>query len=106
MTVLEVSKGRHVAYDVVGDPGGVPVFFQHGTGDSRLCKYPDDSVAAGLGVRLVTADRPGVGGCSAYNHRRVLDRVSDVEEIADALELDRFAVGGDSGGGPHALVVV
>ena len=36
MTVLEVSKGRHVAYDVVGDPGGVPVFFQHGTGDSRL----------------------------------------------------------------------
>jgi pimeloyl-ACP methyl ester carboxylesterase len=105
MTVLEVSKGRHVAYDVVGDPGGVPVFFQHGIGDSRLCKYPDDSVAAGLGVRLVTADRPGVGGSSAYKHRRILDWVPDVEAIADALQLDRFVVAGHSGGGPHALAV-
>lgn len=64
MTVLEVSDGRHVAYEVVEDPDGVPVFFQHGTGDSRLCKYPDDAVATELGVRLVTADRPGVGGSS------------------------------------------
>jgi len=42
MSVLEVSDDRHVAYDVAGDPDGVQVFFQHGTGDSRLCKYPDD----------------------------------------------------------------
>jgi hypothetical protein len=50
MAVLEVSNGRHVAYEVVGNPDGLPVLLQHGTGDSRLCKYPDDSVAAALGT--------------------------------------------------------
>ena len=93
MSVLEVSDDRHVAYDVAGDPDGVPVFFQHGTGDSRLCKYPDDSVAAGLGVRLVTADRPGVGGSSAYKHRRILDWVPDVEAIADNALTGLFGSG-------------
>jgi len=105
VNVLEVSDGRHVAYEVVGDPDGVPVFFQHGTGDSRLCKHPDDSVTAGLGVRLVTADRPGVGGSSPYKRRSILDWVPDVEALADALKLDRFVVAGHSGGGPHALAV-
>jgi hypothetical protein len=28
------------------------VFCQHGTGDSRLCKHPDDAVTAALGVKL------------------------------------------------------
>src|SRR6266704_6629865 len=100
MNVLEVADGRRVAYDVAGDPDGVPVFFQHGTGDSRLCKYPDDSVTAGLGVRLVTADRPGVGASSPYKHRRILDWVPDVEAIADALQLDRFVVAGSLGRRP------
>jgi pimeloyl-ACP methyl ester carboxylesterase len=85
METIEVAGGRHVAYEVVGDPQGVPVFFQHGTGDSRLCKHPDDAVTAALGVRLVTADRPGVGGSSPSKGRSILDWVPDVEAIADAL---------------------
>jgi pimeloyl-ACP methyl ester carboxylesterase len=35
----------------------------------------------------------------------VVDCVSDVAAISDALELERFAVTGGSGGGPHALAV-
>jgi pimeloyl-ACP methyl ester carboxylesterase len=105
LAVIDVSDGRHVAYEVVGDPGGVPVFFQHGTGDSRLCRYPDESVVTALGIRLVTADRPGVGGSSPSRHRTILDWVPDVEAIADELTLDRFVVAGHSGGGPHALAV-
>lgn len=105
METLELPDGRRLAYEVVGDPEGTPVFFQHGTGDSRLCKYPDDSVTAGLGVRLITADRPGVGGSSPRKHRSILDWVPDVEAIADAVGLERFVVAGHSGGGPHALAV-
>ncbi|MEX2254138.1 MAG: alpha/beta hydrolase [Acidimicrobiia bacterium] len=105
MAVLEVSDDRHVEYEVVGDPKGVPVFFQHGTGDSRLCKHPDDSVTAGLGVRLITADRPGVGGSSTYKGRSILDWVPDVEKIADELKVEKFVVAGHSGGSPHALAI-
>jgi pimeloyl-ACP methyl ester carboxylesterase len=105
MATINVTDGRHVEYEVVGDPTGTPVFFQHGTGDSRLCKHPDDSLTAALGVRLITADRPGVGGSSTFKGRRILDWVPDVEAIADELGLGEFAVAGHSGGCPHALAV-
>ena len=105
METIDVAGGRHLAYEVVGDPAGVPVLFQHGTGDSRLCKHPDDAVTAALGIRLVTADRPGVGGSSPSKGRSILDWVPDVEALADALGIAQFVVAGHSGGGPHALAV-
>ena len=105
MAILELRDGRDLAYEVVGDPAGVPVFFQHGTGDSRLCKHPDDALTASLGVRLITADRPGVGGSSPSKGRSILDWVPDVQALADELGLDSFVVAGHSGGGPHALAV-
>jgi len=49
MRVLDVPDDRHVAYEVAGDPQGVPLFFQHGTGASRLCTHPDDSIASPSG---------------------------------------------------------
>jgi pimeloyl-ACP methyl ester carboxylesterase len=105
MQTLTTADGRTLAYEVVGDPDGTAIFFQHGTGDSRLCKHPDDAVTAALGVKLVTADRPGVGGSSPRKPRSILDWVADAEAIADAAGLDQFVVAGHSGGGPHAMAV-
>jgi pimeloyl-ACP methyl ester carboxylesterase len=105
MDTITTTDGRTLAYEVVGDPDGTAVFWQHGTGDSRLCKHPDDSITAALGIRLVTADRPGVGGSSPKKPRSILDWVADVEAIADAAGIERFVVAGHSGGGPHALAI-
>jgi pimeloyl-ACP methyl ester carboxylesterase len=105
MQTLTTTDGRTLAYEVVGDPDGTPVFWQHGTGDSRLCKHPDDAVTAALGVKLVTADRPGVGGSSAKKPRSILDWVADATAIADAAGLGQFVVAGHSGGGPHAMAI-
>jgi pimeloyl-ACP methyl ester carboxylesterase len=105
MAVLELADGRQLAYEVVGDPDSVPVFFQHGTGDSRLCKHPDDALTASLGIRLITADRPGVGGSSTQPGRTILGWVDDAEAIADAVGLESFVVAGHSGGGPHAMAI-
>ena len=58
-----------------------------------------------IGARVITYDRPGYGASDRLPGRRVVDCVSDVEAIADALEIDRFIVSGGSGGGPHALAV-
>jgi pimeloyl-ACP methyl ester carboxylesterase len=102
---LDTADGRQVADEVGGAPDGVPVFFQHGTGDSRLCKHPDNAVTATLGVRLITADRPGVGGSSPHKDRTILDWVADAEAIADKIGVDQFVVAGHSGGGPHALAI-
>jgi pimeloyl-ACP methyl ester carboxylesterase len=105
MPTLDLPDGRTLAYEVGGASDGTPVLYQHGTGDSRLARHPDDSLAASLGVRLITADRPGVGGSSRHRHRGLLAWVPDVEALADALGLHRFVVAGHSGGGPHALAI-
>jgi pimeloyl-ACP methyl ester carboxylesterase len=102
---LELPDGRTLAYELGGDPSGAPVFFQHGTGDSRLARHPDDSLTASLGVRLITVDRPGVGGSTPKKGRSLLDWVEDATALVDSLGIERFAVAGWSGGGPHALAM-
>jgi len=54
-------------------------------------------------VRLIAADRPGVGGSDPKRGRSVADWPADVEELAEQLELARFAVSGGSAGGAYAL---
>jgi pimeloyl-ACP methyl ester carboxylesterase len=86
-----------------GPHDGRPVLACHGTPGSRLFSVPDRGVLDRAGVRLVTYDRPGYGGSSARDGRTVGDAAGDIALVADALALQRFAVVGFSGGGPHAL---
>lgn len=93
---------RHaLTYDDVGDAAGTPVLYFHGGGDSRLTRHPDDSIAASLGVRLLSVDRSG----PVVPGRTLVTWARDVEALADSLALERFAVVGWSAGGPHALAV-
>lgn len=79
------------------------MFLLHGTPGSRLGPLPLGRVLYQLGVRLITFDRPGYGWSDRLISRTVADVVPDVRAIADALGIDKFAVVGRSGGGPHAL---
>ncbi len=105
MQTLVLADGRTLAYDTYGDPDGLPVIFSHGFSDSRLIRNPDEALTASLGVRMIAADQPGVGGSTPQKGRKMVDWGRDMEELADALGLDRFAVAGHSGGGPHTLSV-
>jgi pimeloyl-ACP methyl ester carboxylesterase len=105
MNVLKLADGRDLAYDEYGDPNGAPVIFNHGLSDSRLIRNPDESLTRSLGVRVIAADQPGVGGSSPQKKRRMVDWGGDMEALADALGLSRFAVAGHSGGGPHTLAI-
>jgi pimeloyl-ACP methyl ester carboxylesterase len=103
--VTQATDGRTLVFAEWGAPDGFPVFSLHGTPGSRLGRHPDESIYVKAGARLITYNRPGYGGSDRQRGRRVVDCVSDVVAIADALELERFAVTGGSGGGPHALAV-
>lgn len=102
--VLRLSDGRLLGYAELGDPGGTPLIFFHGMPGSRLGARLGDAAAKRLGVRLVAPDRPGYGLSDFQPGRTLLDWPDDVVELADALSIDRFAVGGVSGGGPYAAV--
>ncbi|MGI8716170.1 MAG: alpha/beta fold hydrolase [Solirubrobacteraceae bacterium] len=106
MRAVNAGDGRTLAYEQIGDPSGVPIFTIHGTPGCRLsARHPDPSLISAAGLRLISYDRPGYGRSNRHRGRSVVDCVSDVAAIADALGVDRFAVIGVSGGGPHALAI-
>jgi pimeloyl-ACP methyl ester carboxylesterase len=105
MTTHEVTTpdGRTLAVLEAGAPDGPAVVAHHGSpGSARLFRTEVES-AARRGLRLIAYDRPGFGGSSPHDGRRVADAAADVAAILDALGAERFATYGLSGGGPHAL---
>ncbi|MEV5959846.1 alpha/beta hydrolase [Streptomyces sp. NPDC051987] len=101
--LVRTTGGRRLRVEVSGDPRGRPVFLLHGMPGSRVGPRPRPMFLFQHGARLISFDRPGYGGSDRRPGRRVVDVVEDVAAVADALGLDRFAVAGRSGGGPHAL---
>ncbi len=96
--------GRRIAYRDAGRPGAIAVVNHHGTPGSRLDRHPDEAgLLAEFGVRMISFDRAGYGESDPLPGRRVADAAADVAALAGHLGVDRFAVVGESGGGPHAL---
>lgn len=95
--------GRALRVVEAGDSSGPAVVVHHGTPGSRVLWRGLVEDAEGRGMRLLGYDRPGYGGSDAHPGRTVADAAGDVAAIADALGIDRLAVEGGSGGGPHAL---
>ena len=97
--LIDLADGRSLEVHEAGDPDGFPVIVHHGCPGSGVLY----SRWEGDGVRLIGLDRAGYGGSSRDRGRAVGAVAADVEALADALELERFATWGISGGGPHAL---
>jgi pimeloyl-ACP methyl ester carboxylesterase len=95
--------GRILAVLEAGDESGHAVVAIHGTPGSGLLWRGLAEDAEAREIRLLAYDRPGYGGSDPHPGRTVADAAGDVAAIADALGIERFAVEGGSGGGPHTL---
>ncbi len=102
---VTLADGRTLRWDEHGDPAGAPALFFHGGGHSRRYIHPDETAARERGLRVITVDRPGIGGSSPDPKRTIGSWAADVEGLADELELDSFTVLGHSMGGPFAVAV-
>ena len=102
-TTVSAADGRALCVESGGDPAGRPVLVLGGTPNSRLLANPWLADAAQRGIHLISYDRPGYGGSTPQPGRSVADCADDVRSIAHGLGIDRLAVWGFSGGGPHAL---
>jgi len=100
---LTTPDGRTLHVYEAGDPDGVPVLAHHGTPGVGTAYEQHAEDAAARGIRLLAYDRPGYGGSTRDAGRLVADCAADLDAIADALGLERYATWGISGGGPHAL---
>ena len=100
---MTLPDGRTLAYTEVGALEGVVAFYFHGAPGGRLeLASLDDSFAA-VGVRVITADRPGYGGSTPLTGRTTADWADDVSALADHLGVDQFGVMGLSSGGPYTV---
>ncbi len=103
---LTLADGRTLrAYDS-GTPAGEAgptLLWHHGSPQTGAPITPVLAAAAERGIRLLTYARPGYGGSTGRPGRDVASAAGDVEQLLDALRVERLAVMGASGGGPHAL---
>jgi pimeloyl-ACP methyl ester carboxylesterase len=102
---LRLDDGRtlHV-YDSAADAADAfTVVWHHGSPQTGAPLAPLLAAAERRGIRLLSYARPSYGGSSPHPGRDVASAASDVAQLADALEVTRFAVMGASGGGPHVL---
>ena len=106
---LPVGGDRTMTLDDVGDPGGIPVLYLHGTPDSRLARPADDGLAAVAGVRLLALDRPGYGGSDPLPPRGAAlwpeALAADISAVLDAVGVERCLVLAWSGGALAALAL-
>jgi pimeloyl-ACP methyl ester carboxylesterase len=100
---VRTPDGRTLAVEDAGDPAGRPVLVHLGMPDSRHLYGPWVADAAARGLRLICYDRPGYGGSTPQPGRSIADCAGDVRAICAALGIDRLAMWGWSGGGPHLL---
>ena len=102
---ITLNDGRQLAYAEFGDPDGKPVIYNHGYNGSRLEGYMIESAIDTTGIRLIVPDRPGIGNSTYQNGRTLLDWPDDVITLANALDIETFAMLGVSGGGPYTAAL-
>jgi pimeloyl-ACP methyl ester carboxylesterase len=74
-----------------------------GTPNSRHLYGRTVADATARGLRLISYDRPGYGDSTLQPGRTTADCADDARAICQALGIDRLAMWGLSGGGPHVL---
>lgn len=100
---MSLADGRTLAYTEIGAPDGPVALYFHGAPGSRLELVALDEAFAAVGLRVITADRPGYGGSTPLRGRTTADWADDVAALADHLGVERFAVMGLSSGGPYTV---
>lgn len=104
VTDIHAVDGRVLRmYDTGPVDGGLTVVWHHGSPQTGEPLEPIVTAAARRGIRVLSYARPSYGGSTALPGRNVASAAGDVATVADAAGVDRFAVMGASGGGPHAL---
>ncbi|KAK5130218.1 hypothetical protein LTR08_002303 [Meristemomyces frigidus] len=98
--------GRLISFSEVGDPEGAAVFICVGMGLTRYVTAFYDELATTLRLRLITVDRPGVGGSEPFpptDRSGPLSWPDDVLAISQQLGIAKFSLLAHSAGAIYAL---
>ncbi|ORY09694.1 hypothetical protein BCR34DRAFT_625636 [Clohesyomyces aquaticus] len=97
------QTGRVITFSEVGDPHGFAVFCCVGMGLTRFVMAFYDQLALTLRLRLITPDRPGIGGSQVDPNGTPLSWPDDVLVICQTLKITKFSLLAHSAGAVYAL---
>lgn len=99
------NQGLNVSVADVGDPNGLPVLVFFGLGAVRHLVALYDDLARALNLRLICADRWGLGRTDAVppSTHGVSDWASVMEEVLGQLGIEQCALLAHSAGAPYAM---
>lgn len=88
---VRLSDGRYLAYRERGVPKNkckYSIILVHGFGSSKEMSFmASDKLLDGMGIYLLIYDRAGYGESDPNPKRSVKSEASDIEELADQLQL-------------------
>ena len=87
-----------------GPPGARPVLFVAGAATGRSMIFGDDALDR-LGIRLITVDRPGLGGSTPDPARTLASTAADLHALVDVVVGSPVPVVANSQGAPFALAL-
>ena len=104
-TTINPQDGRTISFSEVGDPDGSAVFVCVGMGLTRYVTAFYDELATTLQLRLITPDRPGIGGSDPRinSEETPLTWPEDVRAICQHLKITKFSLVAHSAGAIYAL---
>ncbi len=103
--IKDSQTGRVISFSEVGDPEGSVIFCCVGMGLTRFITAFYDELASTLKLRLLTPDRPGVGGSEPHTDGldTPLGWPDDVRTICQHLKITKFSILAHSAGAIYAL---
>ncbi|MDO6765057.1 alpha/beta fold hydrolase [Agarivorans sp. 1_MG-2023] len=94
---------RKLCYQEFGDPKGKPVVYCHSILGCRLENFFDQvDIAAQLGIRLISIDRPGFGGSDYHESYSFVQWTADLKALLEHLNLAKVELLGYATGGVYA----
>ncbi|MDP3747760.1 MAG: hypothetical protein Q8Q88_12015 [Phenylobacterium sp.] len=100
---IVLADGRRLAYRDYGDPAGRAILSFHEGLGSSLMPPGTQGLARELGLRIISAERPGFGQSDPRSDYSFDGVAQDMVELCDRLELKTLRIGALLSGAPSAL---
>lgn len=97
--IFKLKDGRNLNFAEFGDPNGKPIFYFHGQNSSNQEIRLFIGETKLVNCRIIAVNRPGIN-LSDFVKYTILDYPDDIIELADSMNIEKFAVLGGSGGAP------
>lgn len=103
LRIIQLRDGRSLEFAEYGDMNAKPILYFHGfLGSCNQAAFLH-ALAIKEGMHVIAPNRPGIGKSSPKRFANMTEYSDDIEQLATALNINKFSVFGISAGGSFAL---